>query len=41
MKSIFTYLCLLGGALFCNSCEDYLSELPAKGAKQPVKNKDQ
>ena len=41
MKSIFTYLCLLGGALFCNSCEDYLSELPAKGANQPVKNIDQ
>ena len=41
MKSIFTYLCLLGGALFCNSCEDYLSELPSKGANQPVTHIDQ
>ena len=40
MKSIFTYLCLLGGALFCNSCEDYLSELPSKGANQPVTHID-
>lgn len=38
MRSIFTYLCLLGGALFCNSCEDYLSELPSKGANQPVES---
>lgn len=41
MKSVFIYLYLLGGALFYSSCEAYLSELPAKGANQPVKDIEQ
>lgn len=41
MKSFFIYLWILGGVVLYSACEDFLSELPAKGANQPVKDIEQ